>query len=158
MDYGNPAVAGSHPETSAESGGINEVLVAIVEHQDVKSASSGGADDIGIVLVGKPIHRVNGICSSRQKRKIALVAELPYDTAITVTVVVIDLHNPGLVAAREHERFIVRRIDNGIAVGPIGGGHWMAIDIQVVEGVPEPDGIVILVEIYQDIAGYLKLC
>ena len=52
----------------------------------------------------------------------------------------------------DDEIAVVWGIEDSVGVGPIGEHEGAAINIEVVELVPDPDGFVILVEIDDDIA------
>ena len=49
---------------------------------------------------------------------------------------------------------IVRGIDDRVGVGPIGEGHRLAIYVQVIEFIPQPDGLMILIQIDDRVSGY----
>ena len=73
---------------------MQNALIAVVKEQDVKRTCSGGADDVGIMLGTKPVHRIHGVESSILQSKITLVAKLPKDGAVGRPIVVVDLDDP----------------------------------------------------------------
>src|SRR4029453_16708374 len=135
--------------------GIENALISVVEEKNVKRTRRGRADEVGVVLGGKPVDGIDGVGSSRLKRKIALIAELPQDAAIAGAVVVVDLDDPVLVTDRKQQGFVIRRIGEGVAMSPVGKLHGTAVGVEVIEGIPEPDRFAIFVEVYDRVPNHI---
>jgi len=136
--------------------GIENALIAVIKQEHFDLAGCGGAEDVGVMLGVEPVKWTGGIRRTGQQIKVSLVTKSPHDAAIADTVVVIDFNDPSLGAHGNHQGLIVRRIDHRVAVQPIRKIHGMAIDVEVVEGIPKPDRFVILVEVDQYVASYLR--
>ena len=94
---------------------------------------------------------IGGICATLQ-REIASLSEMPENAARALAVVVVDLEHPVLVSERDDEVAIARRVHDCVGMGPIGKGHGMADDVQVIELVPDPNWLEVRIEIDDNIA------
>ena len=81
------------------------------------------------------------------RAKSPLIAKPPEHVAAAGSILIIDLYNPGLVAQRKQQIAVTRRIHQSVAVGPVRQAAEMAVDVEIVKGVPRPHRIPILVEI-----------
>ena len=86
------------------------------------------------------------------EREIALIAKMPEDISCTGPVVVVDFYDPALMAYGEEQVSIRRRIQNGVGVSPVRKHVRFAVDVQMVERIPEPHGIQVRVEVDERIA------
>src|SRR5689334_4446339 len=93
------------------------------------------------MLVIEPIRRVPA-CEC----KIPLEAEPPQNIATSGTIGIVNLDNPTLVTHRK-KKIAVGCVGETVGVCPIGELKRMAIDVQMVEGTPDPHGLVILVHV-----------
>src|SRR5438105_10396667 len=101
------------------------------------------ADQRGKVLEGEPETRIAALGEG----EISLIAKPPEHVAAAGSILIIDLYNPGLVAQRKQQIAVTRRIHQSVAVGPVRQAAEMAVDVEIVKGVPRPHRIPILVEI-----------
>src|ERR1043165_4086221 len=125
-----------------DSAGIEDAEVTVVP--DGKCGLRAVlADQRRKVLEGEPEAGVGALRES----EIALIAKAPEHVAAASPILIIDLYNPGLVAHREEQIAVVGRIHQSVAVGPIRQSAEVAVDVEIVEGVPRPNRIPILVEI-----------
>ena len=70
---------------------------------------------------------------------------MPHDVAGAGAVVVVDLYQPILMADGDDQIAVELRIEDCVCMGPVRVHIGMAVDIQVIELVPQPNRMVILV-------------
>ena len=92
-----------------------DTVVAVIEHHQLESAAAVGADDVGIMLGVEPVHGISAI----HKCEVAIFAQFPKDFPCALAIAIVDLDHPGLVAHRNNQVFIARRIHNRIGVRPV---------------------------------------
>ena len=132
---------------------LQDALIAIVEQENIQRSCSRGTNDVGVVLRVEPVHGIHGVECSRLQSKITLVAKLPHDVAITSPVAIIDFDNPSLVAHGQHKSLVIGRVNDRVAVQPVWKTHGVTVHVELaIETVPNPDRIVVLIEIDQDVA------
>ena len=101
----------------------------------------------------EPVRGVGGIRDTLQG-EITLIAKMPENVARTGTIGIIDFDQPVLVTDGNDQIAVVGGVDHGVGVGPIGKRKGLAVGVEMVEFVPEPHGVVILVEVDDRIAGH----
>ena len=79
--------------------------------------------------------------------EIAFMPEFPQDVSGAGAIAVVDLHNPVLVANGNKKIAVIRGIGDGIRVCPVREVHGVAIDIEMIKLVPDPDRIEVLVKV-----------
>lgn len=137
--------------TASHARGEDAVVTVVEKDQGEFSAGVGG--DEGRAMLGEePVGGIGGVGYALEG-EVALETEMPEDVSRAGAIIVVNFEEPILVADGDDEVAVVWGIEDGVGVGPIGEHEGTAIDIEVIELVPDPDGFVILVEIDDDIAG-----
>ena len=101
----------------------------------------------------EPVRGVGRIRDTLQG-EITLIAQMPEDVARARTIGIVDFDQPVLVADGNDQIAVVGGVDHGVGVGPIGKQIGPAVGVEMVEFIPEPHGVVILVEIDDRVAGH----
>src|ERR1700747_2974404 len=96
----------------------------------------------------KPVGR---ICATLE-REIPSLPESPHDIAVALAILVVNFDDPVLMPDRKKEVSVIRGVNNCVGVRPIRKKVWVAVDVQVVERIPCPNGLQILVQINKPIA------
>ena len=78
---------------------------------------------------------------------------MPNDVSRPSSVRIVNLHQPVLVTDGDDQVAVARRVEDGVGVGPVRIQVGPPGGIEVVKLIPEPDGIVILVQVDKDVPG-----
>src|SRR5271166_2195527 len=84
---------------------------------------------------------------ARVEREVPLISQFPDDIAGAISILIIDLQHPVLVPQRNQQIPVILGIDQRIGVGPVWKEQGMSIHVQVVEGIPHPNRIVVRIQI-----------
>lgn len=98
---------------------------------------------LGSMLSKEPI----GVGSGILQREVSLGSKLPQYISGAGAVAIINLQNPRLVPKGKQEISVVLGIDQRIGVSPVGKEHRMAVYIELVERIPDPNRIVVCIEV-----------
>ena len=79
---------------------------------------------------------------------------MPEEVTRASTVVLVNLHEPVLVANGNNQVTVISRINYRVRVRPVRIRIRMPDDVQGIELIPDPYGFVILVQIDQHISGH----
>src|ERR1700684_670425 len=97
------------------------------------------------MLKREPDRWIIGWDTSLSQGEVALIAEMPNHVACSGSIVVVDLQNPRLVAHRDEQIAVGR---GGEQSGPVGRGGQpvqMTVHVEIVEAVPRPSRIPVLI-------------
>ena len=86
--------------------------------------------------------------------EVSLITELPDDVARAASILIVDLQDPGLMTQREQQIPVIGRIYERVGMGPVREEQGMTVYIQMVERVPNPDGVVVRIEIDDRVSRY----
>ena len=99
------------------------------------------------------IEPVSGI-GGAHKFEITALAKAPHHIARASAVKKIDFDDPILVAHREQQIVIVARIQHSVRVRPVRKDHRAPVNVEVIERIPRPIGIEVLVHVHQSVANH----
>src|SRR5205085_2130202 len=110
----NGAAVAGHTTAALRTAGVDNAEIAVVD-QGHAQMESIHAHYVRIVLGIEPL---TGIAA--REGKVTALTEFPQDVAGTIAVLVVDFNDPALVANRKDKIAVVRCIDDGIAMRPVG--------------------------------------
>ena len=127
-------------------------VVAVVHEHQVKDARIPIADETRSMLRVEPVSRVGVDLSVVHQREVSAFSKSPENTSVAGTVGVVHLDKPVLVTNGDDEVSVIRGIDDGVRVGPVRKHKRVSVDVKVIELIPNPDWIPILIEIDNHVA------
>ena len=122
-------------------------IVAVVHHPEIKNMSRGRPKKCRAVLRVRPI----GGIGAADECEVASLPKVPEDVAGTLSVFVINLEDPVLVSQGD-QQVTVARVEQRVRMRPIGERERMAIDIQMIERVLNPNRIEICIQVHDRIS------